>query len=119
MKNAQEMYTITQEATKRRAKQIATKRIVTALAGLIETEANKGMTYVKVPISDLPFDNNFFASLGNLEAVALELRKFDYKAHVILDNHTGSIFLHVDWTPDELEEVFKELGAVIRASSQF
>lgn len=119
MKDAQTMYTITEEAKTKLKQKIAINTITTALAGLIETEANKGMTYVKVATGFLPFDENFPITITNLNLVVEHVRTFGYKAHVLLTQRTNEMVFHIDWTPSPMDILFKDFGSILDPEGRF
>ncbi len=119
MKNAQDMYTLTQETKSRLTKERSIGVVLIQVERIIKHAAQQGETNVRIKTEEMGFNPHFPVTISNMNIISQRVKAFDYKTHVLFEEATSELSLYVDWAPNELEEVFKSLGAVIRASSQF
>lgn len=110
MKNAQDMYTLSEKARLHKEKEERITRALSNIQRIITAHAEEGKTDVTIHIDEIGFDFNFMFTMGNLDVIAKRVSSFGYKTTMLFNEQTHDVTLHVDWKLNLLEEMFQAFG---------
>lgn len=115
MKNAQDMYTLTQETKSRLTKERSIGVVLIQVERIIKHAAERGETNVRIKTEEMGFNPHFPVTISNMNIISERVKAFDYKTHVLLEEATSELSLYVDWAPNLLEEAFRAFGGSFEA----
>lgn len=119
MKNAKEMYTLSQKVQLHKEKEERITRALSNIQRIITAHAEEGKTDVTIHINEIGFDCNFMFTMGNLDVIAKRVSSFGYKTTMLFDEQTCDVTLHVNWKLDPIEQVFQNLGSILDLDPHF